>query len=125
MNELRRAVAAARTGLQTAEDGAVSGEFCFSEEFVGFAGHFPGYPLVPGVVQLLLAQTLIEERCGAVLRLTEVGNAKFFEQLRPGTEISVVCRERRPLPAAQLDVKLSAGGRPAAAFSLHLRDMEG
>jgi 3-hydroxyacyl-[acyl-carrier-protein] dehydratase len=120
MNKLRRAIISARTGLEIAADGELTGEFFFPESFVGFAGHFPGHPLVPAVVQVLIAQTLIEERCGAPLRLTEFEGAKFFEQLRPLMPITVVCRERRPLPTARWQVQLSAGGRPVAAFRLGL-----
>jgi 3-hydroxyacyl-[acyl-carrier-protein] dehydratase len=125
MNELRHAITAARSGLRSGPDGEIIAEFCFAESFPGFAGHFPGYPLLPAVVQVLIAQTLIEEHVETPLSLTEVGAAKFFEQLRPQTPITVVCSERRPLPAARWDVQLSAAGAPAATFRLKLRPEEG
>jgi 3-hydroxyacyl-[acyl-carrier-protein] dehydratase len=121
---LRQGILAARTGPSIPLEGSITGEFRFPEDFAGFGGHFPGYPLVPGIVQVLLAQILIEEVSGAELRLTEVSGAKFLEKLRPETSITVVCRERRPLPESRWEVKLSAAGRLAASFTLQFRTKE-
>lgn len=120
MNELRRAVFAARTAFEVDDEKILTGQFRFEESFVGFDGHFPGYPLVPAVVEVFMAQMLIEEYCGHGVRLTEVAGAKFLAQLRPHTSITFVCRPLRPLPQALWEVKISTEGRPAAAFRLHL-----
>ena len=63
-------------------------------------GHFPGRPLVPGVVLLERVLEAIEARHGALgpLRLPQV---KFLQPLRPGEEARV-----------ELDL---AGGTDAAA----------
>ena len=47
-----------------------------------FAGHFPGRPIVPGVVLLDLAQRAIEAGCGA--RLLGLSVAKFHRPVGPG-----------------------------------------
>ena len=52
-----------------------------------FAGHFPGRPIVPGVVLLDHAQHAIEVATG--LQLVGVAAAKFLSPVGPGEALSV------------------------------------
>lgn len=52
-----------------------------------FAGHFPGQPIVPGVVLLDTAQRLIETL--DALQLTGIAVAKFHSPARPGENLSL------------------------------------
>ena len=72
--------------LARAEDGArCTLRFAASEPF--FAGHFPDYPIVPGMVMLeslvRLAQHLIQSDTG----LSEITDAKFVHEVRPDEDI--------------------------------------
>ncbi|WP_018153049.1 hypothetical protein [Leeia oryzae] len=55
---------------------------CIPEDHPAFAGHFPGQPIVPGVVLLDLAQIAIQQACACTL--TELAVAKFYRPVRPG-----------------------------------------
>lgn len=121
MSELRDGIARAACGPPAVDsDGSLCQRFLFAPDFRGFAGHFPGYPLIPGVVQLLVAQTLVESGIGRRLVLGEVVGAKFFEQLLPGREIVVQCRARDEGRQAW-NARLEIEGRLAASFQLHFR----
>jgi len=102
---------------------ADSGEqrFCFDPTFIGFGGHFPGYPILPAILQTLMAQILAEEVVGAPLQLVALKRAKFTRQLRPGDKIDVrlSCREKE----AQLHcaVELLVADQAASSFTLILR----
>ncbi|GAB6081714.1 hypothetical protein JCM30471_06280 [Desulfuromonas carbonis] len=121
MSELRNGIARAVCGpLETGADGSLCQRFKFEHDFQGFAGHFPGYPLLPGVVQLLIAQTLVETALGRRQVLAEVVGAKFLEQLLPGREIVVQCRTRDADRQAW-NARLEVEGRLAASFQLHFR----
>ena len=52
-------------------------------EHPAFAGHFPGNPIVPGVVLLDRAILFAEEMIGQADLNWQVGNAKFFSPVRP------------------------------------------
>lgn len=79
--------------------------FAADEPF--FAGHFPGYPVVPGVLLVeCMAQTGgagvaamggLDEAGGepGVTFLASVDKARFRHQVRPGDEVRVVVTTRR------------------------------
>jgi len=121
MSELRNGIARAACGPpEIGADGSLCRRFNFAPDFQGFAGHFPGYPLLPGVVQLLIAQTLVESALGTRPVLKEVVGAKFLEQLLPGREIVVKCQARDASRLAW-NARLEVEGRLAASFQLHFR----
>lgn len=54
-----------------------------------FAGHFPGQPIVPGVVLLDLALHAIGASIGADLSACRIGAVKFLSPLLPGDPAAV------------------------------------
>lgn len=64
----------------------------FNEPY--FEGHFPGHPVMPGVLQLeALAQVggillnKVHDRMGAVAYFISVDNARFRRMVRPGDQL--------------------------------------
>lgn len=54
-----------------------------------FAGHFPGTPILPGVVLLDVALQIITAATGIALDLCEIGSVKFLSPARPGDELLI------------------------------------
>jgi 3-hydroxyacyl-[acyl-carrier-protein] dehydratase len=54
-----------------------------------FAGHFPGMPIVPGVVLLDEALHAMGEALGADLSACRIASVKFLSPLRPGEPVQV------------------------------------
>jgi 3-hydroxyacyl-[acyl-carrier-protein] dehydratase len=52
-----------------------------------YAGHFPGRPILPGVVLLDRAQHALEQASG--LRITGVAMAKFLSPVLPGEALAL------------------------------------
>lgn len=96
----------------------------FPADFSGFAGHFPGFPILPAVVQIQTAHALAEDHLQAPLRLAAVESAKFLLQLPPAVEIAVECRLRRREGRLLCDARLRRGGELAATFTLELAEGE-
>lgn len=121
-SKLKRAIEAA--AIDTVEGlGAASaaGTFRFAADFPGFAGHFPGHPVLPAVVQVLSAQLVVERWLGRPLVMQQLERAKFLRQVRPEESLRVVCRERK---SGVWDAHLEAEGEPASAFWMVLAEEE-
>jgi 3-hydroxymyristoyl/3-hydroxydecanoyl-(acyl carrier protein) dehydratase len=70
-----------------------SGEFTVPHDHPSLAGHFPGDPIVPGVVLLERIVALV----GAALapaRLVAVTSVKFLSPVRPGQTVALSWRDR-------------------------------
>ncbi len=67
------------------------GGFTIAPDHPSIDGHFPGRPLVPGVVLLDRAFALIGAALG-VGRPLRLGSVKFSAPVTPGQRIDVACR---------------------------------
>jgi 3-hydroxymyristoyl/3-hydroxydecanoyl-(acyl carrier protein) dehydratase len=54
-----------------------------------FAGHFPGNPILPGVVLLDAALHGVEHACGVDLTACHLAAAKFLRIVRPGDPLEL------------------------------------
>lgn len=74
------------------EDGAAVGKYTVRGDEFFLQGHFPGNPIVPGVIQCeMIAQTavvLIPDSKGSTPLYTGLNNVKFKNPLLPGDTAS-------------------------------------
>ena len=52
-------------------------------DHVIYAGHFPGHPVTPGVVQMQIVHELVENHLGRSLTLMTVDDCKFLKIINP------------------------------------------
>ncbi len=67
--------------------------FIFTADFSGFHGHFPGNPVLPGIVQIMLAR--YTAAAGKRARLIGVRRCKFLHSIKPGDTVSVYVKPGR------------------------------
>ena len=92
--------------LERADDDLIVGYKRFGADEPFFAGHFPSYPVVPGV---LLVECLAQcggaglatqsDDAGSILFLATVERAKFRRQVRPGDEVRLEVSTTRSSPS--------------------------
>ena len=121
MNEIVKGIAAASLGVAgTDETGTHLGRYLFGEEFAGFAGHFPGFPILPAIVEILTVVELVGELEGCRQRLVAVEDAKFLTPVRPGEELLVRCLRRTVRGKLLWDAQLTVGESTASTMLLDL-----
>jgi 3-hydroxymyristoyl/3-hydroxydecanoyl-(acyl carrier protein) dehydratase len=79
------------------------------------AGHFPGRPILPGVVLLDLALQVIAASSDIALDLCEISSVKFLSPARPGDELLI---EHSVAASGAVHFDISAGSRKIASGSI-------
>jgi 3-hydroxyacyl-[acyl-carrier-protein] dehydratase len=69
-------IRAAMSGL-AADAGEARASFTFGRDFLGFQGHFPGRPILPGVCEIQAALLLVEAHLRRPVKLREIERARF------------------------------------------------
>jgi 3-hydroxyacyl-[acyl-carrier-protein] dehydratase len=117
MNRLKKEIIEASLGpVEVIAPDKVVGRYLFPQSFIGFAGHFPAYPVLPAYVQVLTAISVIEEWKGRLFQLASVERAKFHIELRPDQEITVQCREFEIKVNTVIEANLTVTEEIAAVF---------
>lgn len=117
MNKLRQAIVSSAIGKKTeVETNVVTRRYRFKPNFIGFRGHFPGYPILPAFVQILTAITIIEEHKKCRLELATVEKAKFHLPLHPDLEIEVTCAQRQVQDKSIYEARLTVTEGLASSF---------
>ena len=79
------------------------------------AGHFPGTPIIPGVLLLDVAHHAIAEVTGMALDACTISSVKFLSPARPGDEVVI----RHEITASgTIHFAIDAGARKIASGSI-------
>jgi 3-hydroxyacyl-[acyl-carrier-protein] dehydratase len=90
-------------------------EWVVPADHPAFPGHFPGRPIVPGVVLLDQAILFAEKLLGTQIERWQIGNAKFLSPVGPA-ETLVFSLQTTPRGSITFTVK--SGARDVASGSL-------
>lgn len=122
MNRMRQEIKAAAVGAVRQGEKGDEQDFLFTPEFSGFAGHFPGYPVFPAVLQMLIAQCLAEQILGHSLTGLVVERAKFMSQLMPEDRLTVRVKPKAVAGGWQINAELSTPEATVSRFTMIFRD---
>ncbi|SFJ98262.1 3-hydroxyacyl-[acyl-carrier-protein] dehydratase [Desulfomicrobium apsheronum] len=102
------------------EHGFRTMEFIFPPTFVGFDGHFPDRPILPGIVQILAGMLT----AGDSMKLQKVAKAKFSRVINPGELMLVRAETQKKDGNILATIIISVGGDTAATIALALLPTE-
>jgi 3-hydroxyacyl-[acyl-carrier-protein] dehydratase len=77
-----------------------------------FAGHFPGRPILPGVVLLDRALGFVAGAPGREKAGRGIANAKFLSPVGPGETLTFTWQ---PRPSGAIEFVIASAGRPVAS----------
>lgn len=89
-------------------------EWTVPADHPSFAGHFPGHPILPGVV--LLDRLQIGLSASGIV-IAEIGNAKFSSPALPGETLRFTVQ---PGPAGHLSFRIDCEERSVASGTLRV-----
>ena len=78
-DEIRRCM----QGLSSDGNGHLSARFVFPDTFIGFQGHFPGNPVLPGLCTIQAVLVMLESSRKRQPLLQHMINIKFLSMVRP------------------------------------------
>jgi 3-hydroxyacyl-[acyl-carrier-protein] dehydratase len=96
--------------------------FGISTDFTGFSGHFPGLPILPAFIQLLMGQCALEIHSQRRWSLRCVKRAKFMKTITPGQEVTVRWREQRLEDRLRGSFTLTVNDQKTASFSVEFAE---
>lgn len=72
-----------------ADDGTDVFTKCFAiqSDFLAFQGHFPDHPILPGIVEIMMAEITISEVMQAEYTVQEVKQGKFLKPIEPNNDV--------------------------------------
>jgi len=124
MRRIKQETEACLSGL-VVKSPTVSAEFLFPAAFIGFQGHFPGKPILPGACQLQSVLTTIEKGAGKAVVLKEVDRAKFVTPIFPDEPVTCTVEEVSAAGDATFKACISKGGERVMEMKLRVSLVEG
>ena len=104
---------------QSGENGEGPCTFSVPVTFSGYRGHFPGNPILAGIVQLSFIRRLAERRLGRPLRLAGVRRIKYLRTITPDMPVTLSLElepaESEEAWSANASFVNAEGGRVSAA----------
>ncbi|WP_354683669.1 AMP-binding protein [Cupriavidus necator] len=119
----REALAALVAQLTQARHGerAAQPTFVIGDDHPAIAGHFPGNPIVPGVVLLDHAVLALGLALGRALVPSQAGTVKFLSPVRPGERVEVMHQFSHDDSRDSIRFTLRSAGRDVASGTLQVR----
>lgn len=84
---INESIEKAVTAFHAAEPESGTATLHFDKDFIGFAGHFPGHPILPGVCLVECGVELARRATKFPFHLTRIKQAKFFRPVEPGSDV--------------------------------------
>ena len=93
MNRFEKETTAYMSSLVRTEADSLIAHFIFPPEYIGFAGHFPGRPVLPGICYIKAVIIMYQAWRKTEVHLKEIIVAKFFLPVSPDETLRLECYE--------------------------------
>ncbi len=120
MNKLMQEIRQCMSDLAETKKREVYAHFLFPAEFIGFQGHFPGKPVLPGVCEIQAVIVMLQVWEKRDIRLKEIVSAKFLSPVSHGEELVFNYREQTESNSEVL-IKASVTSKGKKIAELQLR----
>ncbi len=80
--------------FKVSADGKICAKFIFPADFIGFQGHFPDKPILPGICKILAVKAMLQRYYNRKLSIKQIVTAKFFAPVACGDELLIECLQK-------------------------------
>ena len=92
MSRMSREIAQHMSELSGTSEDRAAATFLFPPDFIGFQGHFPAEPILPGVCEIQAVLVLLSSWKSKEIRLSAIKLAKFLAPIRSDEETDITCQ---------------------------------
>ncbi len=103
------------------KDHGITAEIKFDKNFIGFIGHFPDNPVLPGVIIIKVMTQMYELFNNKRYVLSQIKQAKFIEPVLSDTTVSIFIKSDKNPDGVRLDGKMVRTDKIIAKISLVLQ----
>ena len=104
------------------DDPDLNAEIKFDKNFIGFSGHFPENPILPGVVMIKIMTIMLELYHKKKYLLSQIKQAKFIEPVFADTPILFSIRSNVDSDGTKITGKVFNSDKIIAKISLILQN---
>jgi 3-hydroxyacyl-[acyl-carrier-protein] dehydratase len=97
---------------------SVDGQLYFSDDFIGFDGHFPGKPLLPGIVMMKTGVLISEIVLGKHLQVEKIKHAKFAKSIFPKQKVNLNVKFKNQDNTIQINIILTQNEETCAKYTI-------
>lgn len=120
MSQLMRSIKGCMLDLRSDTGNILRADFIFPEDFLGFKGHFPDKPILPGVCKIQAILLMLEESKKKSVLIKEIVLAKFFSPVSCNERITFNLEEKLGLKE-ETSIKAIVTGKDKKIAEVHLR----
>ncbi len=120
MNDMNEAIKACVIKPAAKTDRGWEKTYTFGTDFLGFEGHFPGNPIMPAILQIMIAREAIAEQMGYECDVLSVKRAKYMKMVSFDTAVTVVWTIKEEPDSIGCKCILETQGSPASKLSFTL-----
>ena len=91
MSRITREIAQHMSELSEKGEDQATATFLFPKDFIGFQGHFPDEPILPGVCEIQAVLVLLSSWKSKQVLLRTIKSAKFLAPIGSGEETVITC----------------------------------
>jgi len=106
------------SGIQNQQ---ITAQFCFSGDLDLFTGHFPGNPILPGIVQIEMVKFAVELAHGTLFWSRSIKKTKFARLIHPDIPIHLSIRLTPSDESLSVMATLKTEGQIAGKINLILQ----
>jgi 3-hydroxyacyl-[acyl-carrier-protein] dehydratase len=103
-------------------DQQLSAEFCFPGNLDLFVGHFPGNPLLPGIVQIEMVKFTVEQALDHAYGIRSINRIKFTSLIHPEVPIHLSIRLTHSDDGLVINATLKTENKIASKINMLLNE---